>query len=97
VRSVTIDVHAVFGAEQPMIRAAFDSKPARVAVGKAPDKRPGWQLSLTPPRQQKSAECLAVNLASLVSASPAQARTGHDNRILSIAVTGLTFHYAETD
>jgi len=97
VRSVTIDVHAVFGAEQPMIRAAFDSKPARVAIGKAPGNRPGWQLKLTPPRQQKSAECLAINLASLVSASPAQARTGHDNRILSIAVTGVTFHYAETD
>jgi hypothetical protein len=98
VRAVTIDVHAVFGAEQPMIRAAFDTRPARVTVGKAASGTGrGWQIKLTPPRQQKSTECMAINLASLVSASPVQARTGHDNRILSIAVTGVTFHYAEAD
>lgn len=96
VRAVTIDVHAVFSAEQPIIRAAFDTKPARVTVGRAPSGNGrGWQLKLTPPRQQKSAECMAINLASLVSASPVQARTGHDSRILSIAVTGATFQYAE--
>ena len=96
VKEVRVAVAAVYGADRPMIRGAFDTKPATVAILKGDRERGGpWIIRFTAPPGQTEINCQTLNLTSLLASSPARADGGHDSRMLSIAVTGITFEFAE--
>lgn len=96
VRDVTIGVAAIYGADQPMVRASFDTKPATVTIERG-DKKRGtpWLLRLKPQASKKQVLCQTLSLASLLAGSPAQSGEGSDSRILSIAVSEIVFDFAE--
>jgi hypothetical protein len=94
---VTVGVAAVFGADQPMVRATFDASPGTVSIDRG-DKKSGspWLLRLKPPAGKERPVFQALALKSLLAGSPSQSNADSgDSRVLSIAVNKVLFEYSD--
>jgi hypothetical protein len=88
---VTLEVGHLYGASEPALRASFDALPCGVAVER--DGAHRFRVRVSPP--EGAAPCRTLTLEALASGSPARDGASSDSRLLSVAVYGLLFDYAE--
>jgi hypothetical protein len=88
---VTLEVGHLYGASEPALRASFDALPCGVAVEREGAHR--FRVRVSPP--EGAAPCRTLMLEALASGSPARDGASSDSRLLSVAVYGLVFDYAE--
>ena len=88
---VTLEVGHLYGASEPALRASFDALPCGVAVER--DGAHRFRVRVSPP--EGAAPCRTLMLEALASGSPARDGASSDSRLLSVAVYGLVFDYAE--
>jgi hypothetical protein len=87
----------VYGAEKPLIRAAFDTKPVNVAAERGKTRKAPWRLRLSAGPSlpgHPGQTCQALALSSMLTSSPAHVEGNSDSRMLSIAVSEVVFTYA---
>jgi hypothetical protein len=89
---VTLEVGHLYGAAEPALRASFDALPCSVAVEREGARR--FRVSITPP-EGAAAPCRTLVLEALAGGCPARDGASADPRVLSMAVYGLVFDYAE--
>ncbi|WP_157033371.1 hypothetical protein [Belnapia moabensis] len=86
-----LEVGHLYGAPAPVLEASFDGTPCLVEA-----KRRGphhFSLRIAPPGGPMP--CRVLRLQSRAGGSPLEDGVSGDERVLSIAVTGAAFHYAE--
>ncbi|MFC7688941.1 hypothetical protein ACFQY5_04140 [Paeniroseomonas aquatica] len=88
---VEVAVGHLYGAPAPALEASFDAKPCLVEV--SPEGPHHYRLRITPPGG--AAPCQVLRLQALAGGSPAEDGVSGDDRLLSIAVTGIVFAYAD--
>ena len=74
----------------PALEASFDTLPCLTAVEHRGPHH--FTLRITPPGGP--APCRLLRLQALTGGSPAEDGVSGDDRVLSVAVTGVTFDYA---
>ncbi len=93
VKEVKLRVVRVYGADKPLLRCTLDSRPATIRAQRQAGRPPVWHLTVTPPAGQEPNLCHTLNIASLLSSSPAHVEGSDDSRILAIAVSDVVFEY----
>lgn len=93
ISEVLIVIDKVYGATFPLLNCYFDALPAALDITEDPATsrfmaRLRWRDG-TPPLPVQT-----IRIESQVSASPAQAESANDQRILSIAIREVSFFYA---
>jgi len=94
VAEVRLALAGVYGSGQPMLRAAFDGVPVAFHVERSKRRGGGWKVRIVPPKGAEGAKCSTLSLASMFTGSPERADGAEESRLLSIAVSELTFVYA---
>ncbi|WP_052214688.1 hypothetical protein [Belnapia sp. F-4-1] len=91
VARVVLEVGHLYGAPAPLLEAGFDDTPCLVeAEQRGPHH---FSLRIVPPGG--AMPCRLLRLQSRAGGSPLEDGVSGDERVLSIAVTGAAFHYAE--
>jgi hypothetical protein len=91
---VALEVGHLYGAVEPALRASFDTLPCAVSVEREGDGS-RFRIRVAPPEGAAAAPCRTLMLEALASGSPARDGASPDARVLSMAVYGLVFDYAE--
>jgi hypothetical protein len=91
VRSVTLQVRHIYGADAPGLRGSFDGLPARVTCTR---DGLGFTLRLEPEAAPDVA-CHGLSLAADHAGVPLHDGRNPDQRLLSIAVSLVAFDYAD--
>jgi hypothetical protein len=91
VAAVTIMVGHVYGAATPALEAAFDTMPCLITTERCGPHH--FSLRIAPPGGP--APCRLLRLQALTGGCPAEDGASGDERVLSVAVTGVTFDYAD--
>ncbi len=89
---VTLEVGHLYGAAEPGLRAGFDALPCEVSHERGGAHRFRVRVS---PLGGAAAPCRTLVLEALASGSPARDGASADARLLSLAVYGLAFDYAD--
>ena len=90
VAAVTVEIGHLYGAAAPALEASFDTLPCLTAIERRGPHH--FTLRITPPGGP--APCRLLRLQALTGGSPAEDGVSGDDRVLSVAVTGVTFDYA---
>ena len=90
VAGVTIGVRHLYGAEAPRLTGAFDGLPARVAVARGEDGHFSIRLE---PEGGGAVPCQGLLLASDHAGVPLRDGRNPDQRMLSVAVSGVVFEF----
>lgn len=91
---VQIAVFGIYSAELPMLNCFFDGVPANILRERSATGGP-LVLRAQVPRDKAPLSCDMLRIESMVSASPATLEGTNDQRLLSIAVSQITFLYSE--
>ncbi|AMJ61166.1 hypothetical protein [Bosea sp. PAMC 26642] len=94
---VAVSLVGVYGAEKPLIRAAFDTKAVNVVAERGKTRKAPWRLRLSAGASlpgHPGLTCQALSLSSMLTSSPAHVEGNSDSRMLSIAVSEVVFTYA---
>lgn len=89
VTGVTITVRHLYGADAPGLSASFDGLPGRVAVARQAN---GFTVRIEP-EGGGAVPCQGLHLASDHAGVPLRDGRNPDQRMLSVAVSGLVFDY----
>jgi hypothetical protein len=89
-----VSLVGVYGAEKPLVRATFDSRPVNVLAERGKTRKAPWRLRLSVGSDQAGMTCQALSLSSMLTSSPAHVEGNSDSRMLSIAVSEVVFVYA---
>lgn len=91
VASVTIGVRHLYGADAPRLTGSFDGLPARVDVARGEDGH--FSIRLEPEGGGGAVPCQGLRLASDHAGVPLRDGRNPDQRMLSVAVSGVVFEY----
>jgi hypothetical protein len=90
--AATLVVRHLFGAAEPGLRGAFDGTPAAVGVALGEDGRFRVRLE---PEGGRPVACQGLRLEAPQAGVPLRDGASPDPRLLSVAVLGIAFEYAE--
>ncbi|SDC51208.1 hypothetical protein [Belnapia rosea] len=91
VAAALVEIGHLYGAPAPVLEASFDGAPCLVEVERRGPHH--FSLRITPPGGPMP--CRLLRLHSRAGGSPLEDGVSGDERVLSVAVTGAAFAYAE--
>ena len=91
VAAVVLRVGHLYGAPAPLLEAGFDGTPCLVETERLGPHH--FSIRILPPAGPTP--CRLLRLQSRAGGSPREDGVSGDERVLSVAVTGAAFHYAE--
>lgn len=92
VSQVTVTIGLSYGKQDPIITAMLDATKVDVEIVPSPDGPP-YTLRILPPSPGHAIPAQVLRLTSAIGGRPSEDGGTDDERFLSIAVTGITFHY----
>jgi hypothetical protein len=94
VEEISVAIGVTYQHRTPVLTAMLDDEPADTELISSPNGPP-YSLKIRSRRRPKAHPVHVVRLTSATAGRPSEEEEGNpDNRILSIAVTGITFYYS---
>jgi hypothetical protein len=92
VEQVTVSIGTTYRGVEPQISALFDADPADIELVASPSGAP-YTLKLLPRSGGRARPVQVLRLTSTTAGRPSEDGMSDDQRVLSIAVNGVTFYY----